>query len=193
MTWRTGQRSLSALMGAVYSNGVCNLSAAGATDSSKGLFFDRDSRIVRPVKMQMDQQSGQGSSMEVAFRDMQMWEKNIEDAPLNRRAWVVQKRLLSRANLLFGSKQLFWECREHRACEMFPEYLSIFNDYGAKNIKGNFRPIAIPNYKLNDLDNVISRLLICTQKELSLVRWISSLRFQVWHLICKNIPTRNTL
>jgi len=148
----------SALMRAVYSNGLCNLSAAGATDSSKGLFFDRDPRTVQPVKMQMDRQPAWGSSMEVAFRDMRMWEKNIADAPLNGRAWVVQERLLSRANLLFGAKQLFWECRKHRACEMFPEYSSDFNSsFGAKNVKGNFQAKRTLNYKFNDLDMVIEQ------------------------------------
>jgi hypothetical protein len=33
---------------------------------------------------------------------------------------ILQERLLARRVLHFSSQQLFWECREHRACERYP-------------------------------------------------------------------------
>ena len=36
------------LMGQVYSNSVCKISATGASDGSKGLFFDRHPLAIRP-------------------------------------------------------------------------------------------------------------------------------------------------
>ncbi|KAH7381841.1 heterokaryon incompatibility protein-domain-containing protein [Cadophora sp. MPI-SDFR-AT-0126] len=42
-------------------------------------------------------------------------------SPLNRRAWVLQERLLSQRNLHFGHNQLFWECQKFIACELTPD------------------------------------------------------------------------
>ncbi|KAM5373305.1 hypothetical protein ACJZ2D_007134 [Fusarium nematophilum] len=35
---------------------------------------------------------------------------NVEDAPINRRAWDLQERCLSRRILYLGNDQLYWEC-----------------------------------------------------------------------------------
>lgn len=51
--------------------------------------------------------------------DRILWTRNIGDAPLNRRAWVAQERLLSPCILHFGSQQIFWECHELEACESY--------------------------------------------------------------------------
>jgi hypothetical protein len=40
--------------------------------------------------------------------------------PLFRRAWAFQERLLSPRVLHYAMDQLFWECREHEACQFFP-------------------------------------------------------------------------
>src|SRR2546421_346148 len=42
-------------------------------------------------------------------------------ASFNRRAWVLQERLMAPRVLHFGSAQLFWECRRGLLCERFPE------------------------------------------------------------------------
>jgi hypothetical protein len=49
-----------------------------------------------------------------------LWEDGVSDAPLNRRAWVVQERILSPRIIHFGAQQLFWECYELKASEAFP-------------------------------------------------------------------------
>lgn len=116
------------MMGQVYSNGFCNLSATGASDSSKGLFFSRDPRTLQPVNIRMNYSTRDGDteSKFFGFQDIEMWKKDVVNAPVNRRGWVVQERLLSRSNLHFGANQLFWECWQSRACETFPNWSFLF-------------------------------------------------------------------
>lgn len=38
----------------------------------------------------------------------------LADEPLNKRAWALQERLLSPRMLIFGSRDLYWECRTHQ-------------------------------------------------------------------------------
>jgi hypothetical protein len=52
--------------------------------------------------------------------DFCLWQDEVSDAPLNRRAWVVQERLLSPRTLHVGSNQLLLECYESAAYESFP-------------------------------------------------------------------------
>ena len=49
-----------------------------------------------------------------------LWEHSVELSPLSRRAWVLQERLLSPRTLHYTKLQLFWECREIKACESSP-------------------------------------------------------------------------
>ena len=49
-----------------------------------------------------------------------LWEHYVESSPLSRRAWVLQERLLSPRTLHYTKAQLFWECRESKACESSP-------------------------------------------------------------------------
>jgi hypothetical protein len=45
------------------------------------------------------------------------WEKHVEDAPVNRRAWVLQERLMAPRVLHFCQSQIAWECRQLVALE----------------------------------------------------------------------------
>ena len=49
-----------------------------------------------------------------------LWLHSVESSPLNRRAWVLQERLLSSRIVYYTRTQLFWECRESKACETSP-------------------------------------------------------------------------
>ena len=49
-----------------------------------------------------------------------LWAHSVELSPLSRRAWVLQERLLSPKTLHYTKTQLFWECRESKACESSP-------------------------------------------------------------------------
>ena len=106
-------RREAALMGLVYSNGYCNLSAASAVTTSDGFFFDRDPLLAR-----------------YTFKSQYMMFNNIDymdqlgEAPLHQRAWVLQERLLARRVIHFTATELRWECREDEASELFPRGLS---------------------------------------------------------------------
>ncbi|PVH68935.1 HET-domain-containing protein, partial [Cadophora sp. DSE1049] len=85
----------SSRMHSVYSNAVLNICATA--EDPNGLFTQREHSHVSTGPIPLH------------------W------SPLNRRAWVLQERLLSQRNLHFGKKQLFWECQQHTACELTPE------------------------------------------------------------------------
>lgn len=81
------------------------------------------------------------SSQTVYIMDEDFWEYRIHKAPLIRRAWVVQERLLARRVIHFNQDQLYWECREKSACEVYarkiPQQLMWENNF--KEIVPNMR------------------------------------------------------
>ncbi|CAH0024514.1 unnamed protein product [Clonostachys rhizophaga] len=56
----------------------------------------------------------------ISLSDMSLCWDRFEQAPLNRRSWVFQERLLSPRVLHFDKDQLVWECHSLTACERFP-------------------------------------------------------------------------
>lgn len=115
-----------ALMDKVYSNSFLNISATAGYDNSQGLFVTRDpefelrpTRISCPIVPTSSTQASQIHNFIVS--DVLLFERELMNAPLNRRAWVLQERLMAPRVLHFGSAQLFWECRRGLLCERFPE------------------------------------------------------------------------
>lgn len=49
--------------------------------------------------------------------NISFWEKHVEDAPVNRRAWVLQERLMAPRVLHFCQGQIAWECHQLGALE----------------------------------------------------------------------------
>ena len=124
------------LMDKVYSHSFLNVSATLADNDTRSLFdqvphpFDptlvhlpytkrlrRAFRVGSPrVKLRILQQ---------CFRkfwivDGDLWDDDIENAPLQSRGWVFQERFLSPRILHFAERQIGWECGEVSALEMFP-------------------------------------------------------------------------
>ena len=106
----------------VYKNALCNIASTGASNSSGGLFFDRDSSLILASVLHA---SWEGDLLKGHFQlwDDDIWSHGVNRAPLNRRAWVVQERLLARRILHFGIQSLYFECHELEACETFPDGL----------------------------------------------------------------------
>ena len=109
-------------MGQVYKNAFLNIAATGSYNSHTGLFFERDPSLVSGGTVETQWQ-GDIPNSKYFFFPTKFWESGVSSAPLNRRAWVVQERLLARRVLHFGVHGLFFECHEHEACEMFPRKL----------------------------------------------------------------------
>lgn len=111
----------SALMKDVYSSARCNISATAAANSLDGLFYHhRESmtRLVMPLPLKLLGPNSRIKGYEIVKEDF--WDEEIEEGSLNRRGWVLQERILSRCNLHFGQRQVFWECSTLSACQTFP-------------------------------------------------------------------------
>ena len=106
-------------MKGVYKNALTTLAATGAKNSTVGLFFDRNVDLALPVFINIAW-IGLPRGVYKVY-DGFLWVENISHAPLSKRAWALQERLLSRRTVHFGQSQVAWECQESRACESFPD------------------------------------------------------------------------
>lgn len=123
----------------VYHNSFCNISATNANDNSEGLYSQRDPQRLweNEIRLNTDgiptsfpQKSQLGVEpllRRCGILDATFWARSIEDAPVNRRAWVLQERLLAPRVLHFGFHQIAWECRHLEATESLP--------YGTSNLE----------------------------------------------------------
>jgi hypothetical protein len=56
----------------------------------------------------------------LVYFDTSQYRIDIEEAPLNQRAWVVQERLLAPRVVHFTDRQLYWLCAQLTASESLP-------------------------------------------------------------------------
>jgi hypothetical protein len=107
-------RHESMMMGEIYKHALFNIAATGAVNESPGFLFQKDVSQLLPRRFKDAQQDY------IVIRS-DFWDEEIDSAPLNCRAWVLQERILAPRVLHFHQKRLFWECRQIRRCEGFPE------------------------------------------------------------------------
>ena len=108
----------SALMGEIYRNSICTVAATAATDGRFGCFSTRDSRLAEPCKAIISRPRKNKDRSPVltglyVIAPQAIWDDNVDNEILNKRAWVLQERILAPRTIHFGKNQLFWECREH--------------------------------------------------------------------------------
>jgi Heterokaryon incompatibility protein (HET) len=128
--WRTE----SAQMHEVYGNAFCTLAATGSSDGGGGLFHERHPSPVNPVKVNPVWAEPPQESFFVIPLDF--WKAHVSEATLNRRAWVLQERVLSPRVIHFGGNQILWECNSHDCCESFPSGLPYLIKYSETRFKG---------------------------------------------------------
>ncbi|KAL5322577.1 hypothetical protein ACEPPN_010550 [Leptodophora sp. 'Broadleaf-Isolate-01'] len=121
----------SAEMHLIYNNSYCNISATAASDSTKGLFLPREPHLLWEDEINLNTEGIPGySSSELIQRckivDLSFWERHVDDAPVNRRAWVLQERLMAPRVLHFCQDQIAWECRRVDASESFRDGIASF-------------------------------------------------------------------
>ena len=107
-----------ACMAEIYAKSYCNIAATDAING-RGCFVNRPICRVKPCLL--DSSIFTKASLghyAIAYDDF--WSINLRNAPLHRRGWVLQERLLSPRTIHFSSKQIFWECGQHTACESYP-------------------------------------------------------------------------
>jgi hypothetical protein len=123
----------------VYRNSYCNLSATNAKDSTEGIHCRRDSHLLwedeinlntegiyQPVA-EREHKSRLGLERLIrrcTIRDVSFWNREVDDAVVNRRGWVLQERLLAPRVLHFCKDQVAWECRHVDAAESLPHGIS---------------------------------------------------------------------
>lgn len=107
------------LMGLVYRNALCNLEASCANDGNGRLVFRWDKPEMRQLALNFDPPLN-GCTEWTAFNYSSVRANELVDAPLYKRAWVMQEQLLSPRSLLFGSTQMHWICRKTEASELLP-------------------------------------------------------------------------
>lgn len=63
----------------------------------------------------------EGGMLSYSCVSSDFYAENFANAPLRRRAWIVQEQLLANRTLHFTKNQLFWTCKMRKACETFPD------------------------------------------------------------------------
>jgi len=107
-------------MADVYENATCNLAATAHASSGAGLFAlestDRAklTKVAANIALEKDILVGVYHLV-----PKKIWDCRVDQAPLNERAWVLQERFLSPRILHFGNDQLWWECQELQAYEIY--------------------------------------------------------------------------
>lgn len=141
----------------VYRNSYCNISATAASDSERGLYFGRDPQCLWEDEINLNTEGIPGLQQKqthylgneplirrCSIQDLSFWDRIVEDAPVNRRAWVLQERLLSPRVLHFCQDQLAWECRQCDAAECLPLGISHFELEGSEVREGARLKALIP-------------------------------------------------
>jgi len=96
------------LMGSVFENAFCTIAATGAKDGSIGLFIDNGRKRIRLLC-----EPGRPELGHMYFgRRSPNSAESVDSAPLQRRGWVLQERILSRRLIHFAEDQVYWECDE---------------------------------------------------------------------------------
>jgi len=105
-------------MVSIYSNSFLNLAATSSEDGNGGLLIAESPHLANGCMIQATWQ-GLPSGDYVVFDDT-AWRRRIEEGVLNRRAWVLQERLLASRTVHFAYDQISWECTCLRASESYP-------------------------------------------------------------------------
>lgn len=136
----------SATMEKVYSNTFLNISATDSDNMEGGLFRDRDPESLLEDEVilniaglpgidlaslkEQTHPSGlvdsgkrvtQPTLRRCTILDVSFWADRVSRAPVNKRGWVLQERLMAPRVLHFCADQIAWECREFDAAEGQPQ------------------------------------------------------------------------
>lgn len=171
-------------MGAVYKNALLNFAATDSYAENpliKGIFRNRKPEHLQPNEVEASFNSiFRGSWYDLpgrlfrisTFQSAQsgkyhvisgnLFSRSVYLAPLNKRGWVIQERLLSPRIVHFTHDQLFWECNSVIACETYPKGLpdvSLSNIPPAKALLTNIDRVAVGQRRPTSFPSGISDLV----------------------------------
>jgi hypothetical protein len=109
-------REQSHAMGDIYAGSHCNI-AAMYQSGNGGFLRKRNLEIVEPYLVPDPRSDLVECTHVIGYDDF--WCNSLLRESLHNRAWVLQERQMSPRTIHFG-EQIFWECREHKACEAYP-------------------------------------------------------------------------
>lgn len=102
----------SLLMEKVFSSAYFTIAASGAQHRFDGFLKQRKQRDF----VTMTARDGEKFHICQLIND---FDKDVEQGELNKRAWVLQERALSRRTIHFSETQTYWECGDGIRCETF--------------------------------------------------------------------------
>ncbi|TVY20863.1 hypothetical protein LARI1_G001548 [Lachnellula arida] len=108
------------LMEDVYTNSICNIAASHSPDGHGGLFRKRNPHLAKALII-YPQWENVEDRQHLMVHDRDFWKERIDNAPLNKRGWVLQERLLTSRTVHFAHDQIMWENKQERACEIYPD------------------------------------------------------------------------
>jgi hypothetical protein len=94
----------------VFASAYCTIAATSAVDSNAGFL----ARNARTEYMRVQDTTGHQVCICTHMDD---FEKDVQEAELNNRAWVMQERVLAKRTIHFSANQTYWECGEGVHCE----------------------------------------------------------------------------
>ncbi|KAK2468232.1 hypothetical protein H9L39_19878 [Fusarium oxysporum f. sp. albedinis] len=99
-------------METVFRNAYCTIAATSAEDSTKGF-------LSRPEESNLQYVTVPNSSHGKVYvcTSIDDFPGDVEEGVLNKRAWVLQERALSRRTIHFTKRQTYWECGGGVRCE----------------------------------------------------------------------------
>lgn len=146
----------------IYRRSQLNLSA---TSGESGLIFPRNPKSVLPIlsrKNPTESRTSKSGKPSEAAEELLMvsagpWETFVDLGPLNRRAWVVQERLLAPRVLHCCYNMVYWECPCLRASEIDPlgevDHDGVTNSVDLRtNIKKNFATASMEGWNQFNAD-----------------------------------------
>lgn len=95
----------------VFSNATCMIAASSASSSSEGFL-----RLERSARPWVTMRSPSGALLYLC-KSIDNFHRDVEDAVLNKRGWVLQERALARRSIHFTSTQVYMECGKGVHCE----------------------------------------------------------------------------
>ncbi|KAF2760805.1 HET-domain-containing protein, partial [Pseudovirgaria hyperparasitica] len=111
------------LMHQVYRSALCNIAAADSCNATMGLFRDRQRSSFLPAHFRTPARTKVYTNRNWSVFRKDWWESELLRLYLYSRAWVFQERMLAARIVHYGRNQVFWDCAELTASEVFPQGL----------------------------------------------------------------------